>query len=118
MRYWWVNQNQTYKFEVPGGFTWSPFKNANGARNPFYETMDEVQPGDLVFSYTQQQVKAIVVAQKWAYYAPKPASFENASELNPIVLEQWDIANTANVGAFKANQGKYLEFHRDVVFQG
>ena len=45
MRYWWVNQNQTYKYEVPGGFMWSPFKNANGARNPFYDNMDKVQPG-------------------------------------------------------------------------
>jgi len=79
MRYWWVNQNQTYKYEVPGGFMWSPFKNANGARNPFYENMDKVQPGDLVFAYAQQQVKAIGIAQKRAYSAPKPASFENAS---------------------------------------
>ena len=64
MRYWWVNQNQTYKYEVPGGFMWSPFKNANGARNPFYDNMDKVQPGDIVFAYAQQQVKAIGVAQK------------------------------------------------------
>ena len=81
MRYWWVNQNQTYKYEVPGGFMWSPFKNANGARNPFYDNMDKVQPGDLVFAYAQQQVKAIGVAQKRAYSAPKPASFENASNM-------------------------------------
>ena len=58
---------------------WSPFKNANGARNPFYDNMDKVQPGDLIFAYAQQQVKAIGVAQKRAYSAPKPASFENAS---------------------------------------
>ena len=58
---------------------WSPFKNANGARNPFYDNMDKVQPGDLIFAYAQQQVKAIGVAQKKAYSAPKPASFENAS---------------------------------------
>ena len=51
MRYWWVNQNQTYKYEVPGGFMWSPFKNANGARKPFYDNMDKVQPGDLIFAY-------------------------------------------------------------------
>lgn len=58
---------------------WSPFKNANGARNPFYDNMDKVQPGDLIFAYAQQQVKAIGVAQKKAYSAPKPASFETAS---------------------------------------
>jgi hypothetical protein len=36
MRYWWVNQNQTYRPEVQGGYLWSPKRNANGARNPFY----------------------------------------------------------------------------------
>jgi len=58
---------------------WSPIKNANGARNPFYDNMEKVHPGDLVFAYAQQQVKAIGVAQKKVYSAPKPASFENAS---------------------------------------
>jgi putative restriction endonuclease len=58
---------------------WSPFKNANGVRNPFYDNMDKVEPGDLVFAYAQQQLKAIGVAQKHAYPAPKPASFENSS---------------------------------------
>ena len=24
MRYWWVNQNQTYQHEVAGGYLWSP----------------------------------------------------------------------------------------------
>ena len=39
MRYWWVNQNQTYRAEVRGSFMWSPKRNANGARNQFYENM-------------------------------------------------------------------------------
>ena len=37
MRYWWVNQNQTYRQEVQGGYLWSPKRSASGARNPFYE---------------------------------------------------------------------------------
>src|SRR5208337_242282 len=48
MRYWWVNQNQTYRHEVQGGYLWSPKRNANGVRNPFYESMREVAPGDLL----------------------------------------------------------------------
>jgi len=78
VRYWWVNQNKTYKYEVPGGFLWSPFKNANGARNPFYDNMNNIRPGDIIFAYAQKQLKAIGVAQKVAYPAPKPASFENS----------------------------------------
>src|SRR5215470_14266619 len=56
MRYWWVNQNQTYRHEIQGGYLWSPKRNANGARNPFYESMREVAPGDLIFSFMDAQV--------------------------------------------------------------
>jgi putative restriction endonuclease len=59
MRYWWVNQNQTYRHEVQGGYLWSPKRNANGARNPFYESMREVAPGDLIFSFMDTRILAI-----------------------------------------------------------
>jgi hypothetical protein len=72
MRYWWVNQNQTYGFEVPGGFLWSPKTRADGARNYFYQTMEEVRPGDLIFSYYETQIQAIGIVQRQAVTAPKP----------------------------------------------
>jgi putative restriction endonuclease len=75
MRYWWVNQNQTYKHEVPGGYLWSPKTKANGARNPFYEFMREVSPGDVIFSFCDTVIKAIGIAQSHAYEAPKPLEF-------------------------------------------
>jgi hypothetical protein len=72
VRYWWVNQNQTYEFEVPGGFLWSPKTRADGGRNYFYETMEKVRPGDLVFSFCDTYIKAIGVVQRPAVTAPKP----------------------------------------------
>jgi hypothetical protein len=45
VRYWWVNQNQTYRHEIAGGYLWSPKRNTNKARNPFYESMREVATG-------------------------------------------------------------------------
>jgi hypothetical protein len=72
MRYWWVNQNQTYMFEVPGGFLWSPKNRSDGGRNYFYKTMEEVRPGDLVFSFCDTYIKAIGVIQRQAVTAPKP----------------------------------------------
>jgi putative restriction endonuclease len=77
MRYWWVNQNQTYNFEVPGGFLWSPKTRADGGRNYFYKTMEEVRPGDLIFSYCDTYIKAIGVVQRSAVTAPKP-NFQSA----------------------------------------
>ncbi len=72
MKFWWVNQNQTYKFEVPGGFLWSPKTRSDGARNYFYETMTLVEPGDLVFSYCDTYIKAIGIVQQIAETSPKP----------------------------------------------
>ena len=80
MRYWWVNQNQTYRHEVQGGYLWSPKRNANGARNPFYESMREVAPGDLVFSFIDTRIAAIGVAQSYCWENPKPAEFGAAGQ--------------------------------------
>jgi putative restriction endonuclease len=80
MRYWWVNQNQTYRHEVKGGYLWSPKRNANGARNPFYESMREVAPGDLVFSFVDTRIGAIGVAQSYCWESPKPSEFGAAGQ--------------------------------------
>ena len=75
MRYWWVNQNQTFRQEHAGGYLWSPKRNANGARNPFYETMREVSPGDVIFSFNNTRVAAIGVAKSYCWESPKPQEF-------------------------------------------
>jgi hypothetical protein len=80
MRYWWVNQNQTYRHEVQGGYLWSPKRNANGARNPFYESMREVAPGDLIFSFMDTRILAIGIAQSYCWESPKPLEFGTAGE--------------------------------------
>lgn len=75
MRYWWVNQNQTFGQESRGGYLWSPKRKANDQRNPFYEFMREVAPGDVIFSFVDTRISAIGIAQSTAYEAPKPAEF-------------------------------------------
>lgn len=78
MRYWWVNQNQTFRQEIQGGYLWSPKRNANGARNPFYEFMREVAPGDLIFSFVDARILAIGTAVSYCYESPKPLEFGDA----------------------------------------
>jgi putative restriction endonuclease len=75
VRYWWVNQNQTFRQEIEGGYLWSPKRNANGAKNPFYEFMREVAPGDLVFSFGDTRIVAIGTAASFCYESPRPAEF-------------------------------------------
>ena len=80
MRFWWVNQNQTYRQEIAGGYVWSPKRNANGARNQFYESMREVAPGDLVFSFKDTRIVAIGIARSYCWESPKPAEFGDAGQ--------------------------------------
>ena len=78
MRYWWVNQNQTYRHEVRGGYLWSPKRKTNLAANPFYDFMREVAPSDVVFSFSDTLIRAIGIAASHAYEAPKPLEFGQA----------------------------------------
>jgi len=80
MRYWWVNQNQTYRHEVEGGYLWSPKRNANGARNPYYESMREVAPGDLIFSFRETRIFAVGIAESYCWESPKPEEFGRAGQ--------------------------------------
>ena len=80
MRYWWVNQNQTFRHEVAGGYLWSPKRNATGGRNPFHETMREVSPGDIIFSFADTWIPAIGIAHSYCWESPKPLEFGQAGQ--------------------------------------
>lgn len=84
MRYWWVNQNQTFRQETAGGYLWSPKFKQGGARNPFYEFMRVVSPGDLVLSFEGTYIRAIGVIQSHCYECPKPPEFGSAGP-------HWDL---------------------------
>lgn len=83
MRFWWVNQNQTARQEVGGGYMWSPKRNKNGARNAFYENMRECGPGDIVFSYVDTRISNLGVVTSFCEESPKPKEFAAAGN-------QWD----------------------------
>lgn len=95
MRYWWVNHKQTFKQEFEGGYIWCPKRKRNGALNHFYETLRELQKGDLVFSYAGAALQGVGVAQTPSYSCPRPDEFGK-------VGEAWDVLGwRADVG-FKA----------------
>ncbi len=80
MRYWWVNQNKTVQHEVPDGYLWSPKRNKNGARNQFYENMELVESGDIVFSFANTFIGAIGVVGGTARSVNKPKVFGKSGE--------------------------------------
>ena len=80
MRSWWVNQNQTFPQETAGGYLWSPKRSKSSARNPFYELMRKVAPGDLILLFEGMRIRAIGVARSFAYECPKPPAGPRGSE--------------------------------------
>lgn len=72
MAFWWVNQNQTYRAEIDGGFLWSPKLKKNGDRSVFYDNVSLVRRGDAVFSFCDTRIKAVGVATAGATSAQKP----------------------------------------------
>lgn len=76
-KYWWVNQNQTFKQEFEGGYLWSPRRNRNGGFNHAYENMRDMAPGDVVFSFVDRRIKAISIVRYCAVPSPKPEAFGN-----------------------------------------
>jgi len=67
MRYWWVNQNKTYRHEIDGGYLWAP---QSGVWH--HEILTQLRPGDLVFSFKGTFISAIGVVQSEAEIMIKP----------------------------------------------
>jgi putative restriction endonuclease len=99
VRYWWVNQNQTFRQEIDGGYLWSPKRNKNGHRNPFYEFMREVAPGDIVFSFCDTRIAAIGIVSGYCRESPKPEEFgaagTNWSQIGWRVGVRWQRLRNA-----------------------
>lgn len=75
MKFWWVSHNLTFKQEIQGGYLWSPKRKTDGSIYPFYESMREVAPNDLVFSFEGTFIRALGLATSYAREAPKPLEF-------------------------------------------
>lgn len=93
MKYWWVNQNQTFRQEIDGGYLWSPKRNTDDRRNPFYEFMREVAPGDVVFSFANTRISVLGIVSGYCRESPKPPEFglagSNWSQIGWRVDVRW-----------------------------
>jgi hypothetical protein len=84
MNFWWVNHSQTFRQEFIGKYVWCPRRKKNGQTNPFYETMREVAPGDIVYSFADGAIQGFGIARTQSYPCPRPEEFGH-------VGESWDI---------------------------
>ena len=95
---YWVNHKQTFRHEIEGNYLWSPTKSKNGYRNEFYENMTRIQPGDVVFSFADAQIRAVGICVTGAIRAPKPEEFGAAGgswdEDGWMVSVSFELLNT------------------------
>lgn len=80
VNFWWVNHKQTYTQEIDGGYIWSPKTRSDGNTHHFYDTLRQVLPGDIIFSYASGKIQQIGFATRTAATAPKPTEFSIAGQ--------------------------------------
>ena len=80
MRFWWVNHKQTFRHEFDGKYVWCPKRDVRGNTNHFWETMREVRPGDIIFSYADAAVQGFGFARTHCYSCPRPNEFGKIGE--------------------------------------
>jgi putative restriction endonuclease len=71
--YWWVNKNKSKKDGINDeGFMWSPKTKKNGDKNPYYDNMELVKPGDVVFTYINQKIRYLGIVKSESYTKKNP----------------------------------------------
>jgi 5-methylcytosine-specific restriction enzyme B len=77
--FWWVNQGQSAKLQIEGGFLWSPKTDKKGTPLAHHNDVMLAQPGDIVFAYSDVAIRSICIVEKAAEDKPKPSSFSSHS---------------------------------------
>ncbi len=78
-RYWWVNQGKTYRDAIASGLLWSPKTAEDGRSQPAYRNMTQLEPGDVVYSYSGGSFRAKSIVQERAVSGRKPAFARSSS---------------------------------------
>lgn len=97
MNVWWVNNKQTARHEIGGGYLWSPKRERNGARSQYYDFMRQTRPGDVIVSFADARIGHYGIVSGFPVTAPKPPKFgragENWSNDGWLVPVTWEVVN-------------------------
>lgn len=76
-QFFWVNHKQTFKIARKEGFIWAPNRAKDGKPRAAYDTLQLVNPGDVIFSYAFTKIGAVGVAKSKCYDAIQPPAFDS-----------------------------------------
>jgi putative restriction endonuclease len=72
MAFWIVYQGNSWDRARQGGYLWAPKKGKKGQTQAYWENMDRVSPGDLIFCGVDNALRAVAQATLPAYTADRP----------------------------------------------
>lgn len=106
MKYFIVNQNRTQKEEISGGYLWAP-KDKNGRKQQHWDTMLQIEKGDIIFSNKGGYLSYYGIARSTCY------DFDN-----PFPTEDWDPdGRRADVDYYKIEPAiKYSEHIQQLLY--
>lgn len=93
---WWVNQGHTYAKAKTDGYLWAPMPVEGGQSFPHWESMTQVEAGDLVINYGHKCIVAMSIAKS------KAISHKNKKKDGwRIDLEYHDLDETIDLEEIK-----------------
>ena len=102
--YWWVSQNKTWRHERSGGYLWAPYKGKDGRDRFYWENLEKVRIGDVIFSYQNKRIRAVSIATCDAYESVIPEEFGPDMPWKKIGrkvdVEYHDLATPIALGTF------------------
>lgn len=76
---WWVNQGNSYRFEVEHGIVQASLKNKAGHDLQHWKNIELLRPGDVIVHYAVGSIRALSVVTKQGTRGPRPWQSDDES---------------------------------------
>lgn len=71
-QHFWVNQGQSFNEARRANCLWAPERDANGVTLNHWESMSDLRPGDVVFTYSHRQLRGYAIIRSVAVNSQRP----------------------------------------------
>lgn len=103
MRFWFVNLGKYYKAQREGRFLWAPLYNERGGINSHWDSLKDIDKGDVILCNNNGKIFSVGIAKNYAYLSDIPDEFEQTwkPEGRRIDLKFIDIKNPIKYKDYK-----------------
>ena len=104
---WWVNQGKTLEAERDEGVLWAPLETQSGSKMYHWETMDEVNKGDIILHYANGSLRYVSKVKEPAVEKEKPEKIRDTDDVwgrkgRLIKTEYHNLDPVINLDAFNS----------------